>query len=826
MFVDVILPLPVEGLFTYSVPDDFSGQVETGKRVVVQFGKKKIYTGLIHSVHSNPPKDYEAKEILSVLDSIPVVNSIQLKFWEWMASYYMATLGEVMNASLPSALKLTSESKIVSNPSFNGDISLLNEKEYLLTLALQNRDELTVTDVSKIVGQGNVINLIKNLIEKQVISMKEELIEQYRPKVTAFVRLTDKFRDDTSLNELFDELNKRAYKQLELVISYINLSSKKNVRFDEVSRTDLLNSAKASSAQLDALVKKGVFEVFEKKTSRLLEFESNLTSDSIILTDHQREALKKITETFHQKDIVLLHGITSSGKTEIYIKLINDYLREGKQVLYLLPEIALTTQIINRLRKYFGNKIGVYHSRYNENERVEVWNAVIKNSNEKPVNQYHQVILGARSALFLPFDNLGLVLVDEEHDTSYKQQDPAPRYHARDSALYLARLHGAKTLLGSATPSIESYYNSISEKYGLIELTERYGGIQLPEISVVDIKDEARNQHMQSIFSQFLLDHIHNTLDNHEQAILFQNRRGFSLRIECDTCNWVPQCRNCDVTLIYHKKSNHLRCHYCGYTMNVPEKCPLCKNTRLTMQGFGTEKVEEELAVFFPDAAITRMDLDTTKTRYAHQQIINDLESRKIDILVGTQMVTKGLDFDNVSIVCILNADNMITFPDFRAYERSFQMMAQVSGRSGRKNRRGKVIIQTSNPQHKVIKNVVENDYLSMYNQELTERQKFKYPPFYRLVLLKLQHREPKLLNIAADILAGQLRQRFPKRILGPEYPLISRVKNLYIKQIMIKIERSESASAIKMEIRKLIYKFQTAQEYKSIRVIINVDPI
>ncbi|MCX6235884.1 MAG: primosomal protein N' [Bacteroidetes bacterium] len=826
MFVDVILPLPVPGLFTYSVPPELDDQVESGKRVVVQFGKHKIYSGLIHTVHSVPPKDIHPKEILSVPDSIPLVNPIQIAFWEWMASYYMSTLGEVMTASLPSALKLSSESKIVINPSFTGDISLLNEKEYLVALALQNQEELTITDVSMIVRQGKVIPLIKNLIEKQVISIREELVEQYRPKIENFVRLTDKFRDDTALNKLFDELNKRAFKQLELLVSYIKLSSGGRAGFDDIRRIDLLKSVKASASQLDSLIKKKIFETIEKKTSRLGEFQSNLTADTITLTDHQRKAFDQIKETFRHKDIVLLHGITSSGKTEMYIKLIQEYLDAGKQVLYLLPEITLTTQIISRLRKYFGSKIGVYHSRYNENERVEIWNAVVKNCLSKPVNQNHQVILGARSALFLPYDNLGLVIIDEEHDTSYKQQDPAPRYQARDSALYLARLHGAKTLLGSATPSVESYHNALSEKYGLVELTERYGGIQLPEISVVDIKAETRRKQMQSIFSQFLLDHIHHALLNHEQAILFQNRRGFSLRIECDTCNWVPQCKNCDVTLIYHKKSNHLRCHYCGYTMYVPGKCPLCKNTRLIMQGFGTEKVEEELAVFFPDAAITRMDLDTTKTRYAHQRIINDLEARKIDILVGTQMVTKGLDFDNVNMVCILNADNMLTFPDFRAHERSFQMMAQVSGRSGRKNKRGKVIIQTANPQHPVIKDVVENDYLSMYNREIMQRQKFKYPPFYRLVLVKLQHRDLNLLNKAAEVLAAQLRQRFPKRILGPEYPLISRIKNLYIKQVMIKIERTESASAMKTEISKLIDKFQTALEYKPVRVIINVDPI
>jgi primosomal protein N' (replication factor Y) len=825
-FVDVILPLPVQRYFTYAVPPELDDEVWPGKRVVVQFGKSRIYTALIHAVHEQPPVDYATKTVKSVIDAWPVVNTLQMAFWEWMASYYMTTPGEVMNASLPSALKLSSESKVVINALFDGDISSLNEKEYLIALALQNQPELTMTDVAKIVGQGKVIPLIKTLTEKQVISVREDLVDTYRPQVEICTRLSEKYHDSDSLHAIMDELEKRAHKQLELLLSFIHLTSQAKPKVDELRRSELLKSVKASNVQLDALVKKGVFELVERQTSRIEASEALMTAGSIVLTAHQQQAFESIHDVLKEKEVALLHGITSSGKTEIYIKLIQEYLAAGKQVLYLLPEIALTTQIINRLRKYFGNRIGVYHSRYNENERVEIWQAVIRNGLKQPSSQTYQVILGARSALFLPFDNLGLVIVDEEHDTSYKQQDPAPRYHARDAALYLARLHDAKTVLGSATPSLESYYHAKSGRYGLIEMTERYGGIQLPEIKVVDIKAEGRKHQMKSIFSQILLDQVEQALAGHEQAILFQNRRGFSLRIECDTCNWVPQCKNCDVTLIYHKKSNHLRCHYCGYTMRVPDRCPLCKNTRLRMQGFGTEKVEEELAVFFPGAAITRMDLDTTHTRYAHQKIISELEQGRIDILVGTQMVTKGLDFDNVSVVSILNADNMITFPDFRSFERSFQMMAQVSGRSGRKKKRGTVIIQTSNPAHPVIKDVVENDYLAMYEQEIIQRQKFRYPPFFRLVLLKLQHRDPRVLNDAAAVLAGQLRQRFPKRILGPEYPLISRVKNLYIKQILVKIDRKISASAMKNEMKKIIEKFQCAREYKSVRIIVNVDPV
>ncbi|MCD4745344.1 MAG: primosomal protein N' [Bacteroidales bacterium] len=827
LFADVLLPLPVSGLFTYRVPYDMNDSIIVGQRVVVQFGKKKIYTAIVTKIHQNPPANNYVKYISSILDIQPLVNHIQLKFWDWISEYYMCTKGEVMNVALPSALKLASESKIVLNPDFNDNFDLLNEKEYLIAEALSIQKTLTITEVAEIVDQKKIIHLIKTLIEKGVVLVEEELKERYKPKIETYVRLTEKYNDEDNLKEAFKILEKKAYKQLELLMSYITLSNNFSNKLLEVKRPQLLKSINASSAQLNSLIKKGILETYEKISSRLEQYNASLKVENIQLNEFQSKAYQEIKKAFQEKDVVLFHGVTSSGKTEIYIKLIKETIDQGKQVLYLLPEIALTTQIINRLKKYFGENINVYHSKYNENERVEIWNKVLKRSiNNELQKSDFQIILGPRSSLFLPFNNLGLIIVDEEHDSSYKQYDPAPRYNARDSAIYLASMHKAKTILGSATPSIESYFNAKSGKYALVELNKRYGGIQMPEILVVDLKKESRQKTMKSHFSSFLLKHIEEALKNNEQVILFQNRRGFSLRLECDICNYMPECKNCDVTLIYHKHINQLRCHYCGYSTRIPERCPACGSTNIIMKGFGTEKVEEELAILLPEARISRMDLDTTRSKNAYQKIINDFEEKRIDILVGTQMVTKGLDFDNVSIVGVLNADNMINFPDFRSFERSFQLMAQVSGRAGRKNKRGKVIIQAFNPYHSVIRYVIDNDYSSMFQTQIAERKNFKYPPFYRLIQLKLKHKDYKLLNNAAGDLAKQLRGKFGNRILGPEYPIVSRIKNQYLKHILIKLERNISLSSMKLELKKQIDIFYTEQNYKSVRVLIDVDPL
>ncbi len=823
LFVDVILPLPVPGLFTYRVPYELNNQVTKWKRVVVQFGKKKIYTAIVANVHEVPLNNYSVKYILSVLDQNLIMTGVQFKFWNWMSSYYMCEPGEVMNVAIPSALKLASETSIVLNPGFDKNVDGLNEKEFLIVEALDIQKKLTLTEIENIIEQKKVIPVIKGLIEKNIVVVEEELKERYKPRKETFVKIAKAYHDDKKLQEVFSQLEKRAYRQLEVLMTIISLSNFGHQQEKEVKQTKLTKNPKFTVSTINSLKKKGILEVYRKTTSRLEESVATNLPEDIKLNDYQQTAFDQIEQSFNLNNVALLHGVTSSGKTEIYIKLIQLVLDKGKQVLYLLPEIALTTQIINRLRKYFGNKVGVYHSRYNENERVEVWNSVLQ-SDVKKTN--YQIILGPRSALFLPYKNLGLIIIDEEHDYSYKQFDPAPRYNARDAAVYLGIQHKANVLLGSATPSVESYYNTKIGKYDLIELNQRYGDIQMPEILVADVKKETRQKTMKSHFSSFLLNYITEALQEKKQVILFQNRRGFSLRLECETCNWMPECKNCDVTLIYHKQINLLKCHYCGYSRKVPERCDSCGSTHIQMKGFGTEKVEDELEIFFPDARIKRMDLDTTRSKHAYQSIINDFEEGRIEILVGTQMVTKGLDFDNVSVVGILNADNMIHFPDFRSYERSFQLMAQVSGRAGRKNKRGKVIIQSWNPYHSVIRDVIDHDYQSMYSSQILERRNFKYPPFYRLISIHLKHRDSRLLNEAAKDFTILLRNKLGKRVLGPEYPLVARIKNFYIKNVLVKLERDEHLVTYKQDIISIVDSFKKESSYKSVRIIIDVDPV
>ena len=823
LFVDVLLPLPVAGTFTYRVPMELNNSVGLWKRVVVQFGQKKVYTAVVVKIHETPPKLYAVKYILSVIDANPIMNENQYDFWKWMASYYMCEPGEVMNAAIPSALKLASETKIMLNPDFTGDFDALPEKEYLVAEALDIQKQLTVSEVENIVSLKNTFSLIKTLLEKEVVILEEELKEKYKPKKEAYITLSESYRDEAKLQELFSELEKRAFRQVEVLMAYISLSGFGSEKEKRIQKAALTNKVEKASSAIVSLEKKGVFVTTLTEVSRLDEFNASDSPGNIELSEDQAEAISRIKSGFENHQVVLFHGVTSSGKTEIYIKLINEVIQQGKQVLYLLPEIALTTQIINRLRKYFGKQVGIYHSKYSENERVEIWNHVL--SDESDPSKY-QIIIGPRSALFLPYSNLGLVIVDEEHDYSFKQFDPAPRYNARDAAIYLGALYKANVLLGTATPSIESYFNAKTGKYSIVELNARFGDIQMPEIFVADLKKETRERTMKSHFSSLLMEHMNEALKKNEQVILFQNRRGYSLRLECDTCSWMPECKNCDVTLIYHKHFNQLKCHYCGYSRRVPERCDSCGSTHLKMKGFGTEKLEDELAIFYPEARIRRMDLDTTRSKFAYQNIITDFENGRIDILVGTQMVTKGLDFDNVSIVGIMNADNLISYPDFRSYERSFQQMAQVSGRAGRKNKRGKVIIQTFNPYHSVIRDVIANDYVSMYSSQILERRNFKYPPFYRLINLNLKHKEARTLNDGARELAIILRETFGNRILGPEYPLVAKIKNLYIKRILIKLERDEHLLDNKQKVLELIEKFKGLALYKNIRVIIDVDPL
>ncbi len=671
LFADVLLPLPVKGTFTYRVPYELNDFVQEGQRVAVQFGKKKVYAGLIKKLHEKVPETIP-KYILSILDEKPVVNNIQFRFWEWISSYYLSTEGEVMNAALPSAFKLASESKVMLFPGFSPDEHIMDEFEYRVTEALMQKGKLTIDEITKQVGFQKVLPLLKKMMDKRMIYMEEELKGGYKPKLEKMIVLSPAYHPEESLKQLMDELGKRAHKQLECLMTYLTLAGFGD-QPKPVAKAELMQKSGSSPAVLKALTDKGVFETEERVVSRF-QVEENGEMLPVELNKHQEQAYEEIKHGFSERKVVLLHGVTSGGKTEIYIKLMEETIRQGKQVLYLLPEIALTTQIITRLRKYFGDQVGVYHSRYSKDERAEVWNHLLGYQLSDDMTRYN-IILGPRSAMFLPYDNLGLVIVDEEHDQSYKQFDPAPRYHARDAAVYLSTMHNARVVLGSATPSIESYYNTKQGKYKLVELTERYGGMQMPEIVVVDMRDEKRRRMSKSHFSSVLLKEMKLALEEQKQVILFQNRRGFSLRLECDQCAWVPQCKYCDVTLTYHKASELLKCHYCGYSTTIPHSCGECGSTHLKMQGFGTEKVVEELAMIMPEARIDRMDLDSTRTKHAFNRIITDFEDRRTDILIGTQMVTKGLDFDNVRVVGVLSADNMLSFPDFRAHERSFQLM-------------------------------------------------------------------------------------------------------------------------------------------------------
>ncbi|MBN3036370.1 MAG: primosomal protein N' [Bacteroidales bacterium] len=824
-FADVLLPLPVPGVFTYRIPDELCEAVKPWKRVIVQFGRQKIYTALVVNIHDRLPSGTPVKPILSVPDEHPLTNPVQYRFWQWMADYYLCHPGEVMNAALPSALKMTSETQLVLHPEFDGNTDSFSRKEELVVQALGHRGKISLDDLTSITGVLKVIPIVRSLLERKVILLSEELKQPLKPLKVAYIRLSESCRTEERLRQVFNDLEKRAFRQLEVLMSYISMSGPGR-GYPEVRKTELTSDRPGSAAALQALVSKGILEQVTRTESRLVHSAESARPEDIILNEEQISALDSIRSQFGEKEVVLLHGVTSSGKTELYIRLIAEAIREGRQVLYLLPEIALTTQIIMRLRKYFGSRVGVYHSRYNEQERAEIWERVLHSSPEGHTGDDYQVILGARSALFLPFSRLGLVIVDEEHDSSYKQTDTAPRYHARDSAVFLASLHGARVLLGSATPSIESYFNCRTGKYGLASMTGRYGGIQMPEILVADIRDELRKKTMHSHFSSLLMEHIGEALRAGEQVILFQNRRGFALRLECDTCHWMPECERCDVTLIYHKSERHLRCHYCGFTRSVPTRCESCGSVHLKMKGFGTEKVEEELAILFPEARIRRMDLDTTRSRQSYQQIIKDFEQRRIDILVGTQMITKGLDFDHVSVVGILNADNMISFPDFRSFERSFQLMAQVSGRAGRKNKRGRVIIQTYRPHHSVIRYVMENDYLSMYQSQVLERRQYRYPPFYRLVQLEVRHRNNETVSRAAMHLAGMLREHRGLIVLGPEYPLVSRIRSQYIMKILIKLERGPQLTALKKTVMDTVDRFHAAASFKGVSLIPDVDPI
>ena len=812
-FVEVILPLSLAKTFTYSVSETEYHYIKKGMRVAVPFGKSKIYTALVIELHQNAPTLYDAKEIHQILDEKPLVTPTQIEHWQWIASYYMCAIGDVFRGAIPSALLLESETVISQIQNIHVDESQLSDDEYLICQALQHQSSLKVHDIISILNKKSVFPILQKLIDKNILVLQEEMLETYKPKLVRYVRLNNEFDSNNGLQQLLETL-KGAVKQKEVILSYFQLTAteKKPITVKKLSEI-----SQSTSGIIKALIDKNIFEEYYLQEDRV-NFQGDSIEVELKLSSPQEVAFNSINESLSNKEVCLLHGVTASGKTEIYIKLIEDYLAKGNQVLYLLPEIALTTQLVGRLRTHFGNKVAVFHSKYSNNERVEVWNQVLEKSEKA------QIVIGARSALFLPFQNLGFVIVDEEHEQTYKQVDPAPRYHARDAAIVLAGLQKAKVLLGSATPSLESYNNAKTGKFGLVTLTERYGNVTLPEIELVDLKDKYFRKKMSGHFSEVLIEEITKSLTLGEQVILFQNRRGYSPLLECLTCGHVPQCQQCDVSLTYHKHKNQLRCHYCGYSIAKPTNCHACSSVNLTTKGFGTEQIQQELVALFPSHKIGRMDQDTTRGKFGFEKIIDSFKNREIDILVGTQMLGKGLDFDNVTLVGIMNADNLLYHPDFRAYERSFQMMAQVSGRSGRSEKQGKVIIQTYTPLHNTIQQVTRNDYESMFKEQLLEREIYKYPPYYKLIKLTLKHRDYDKLKEGSMWLYQVMQQSLPMPVLGPEEPAISRIRNEYIRTIMIKIPAATSIVTTKSTLQKILNSFEAVAAYRSIRVIVNVD--
>ena len=815
-YVDVILPLPLPKSFTYSLPDKNMEEVQIGCRVVVPFGRKKFYTAIVRNIHYCAPTEYEVKEISALLDASPILLPNQFKFWEWIADYYLCAQGDVYKAALPSGLKLESETIVEYNPDFEADAPLPEREQRILDL-LAIDSQQCVTKLEKDSGIKNILTVIKSLLDKEAIFVKEELRRTYKPKTEARVRLVGT-ADEKRLHILFDILS-RAPKQLALLMKYVECSGVLGAGTPkEVSKKELLQRADVAPSVLNGLVDKKIFEIYYHEIGRLDKQEKEIVELNP-LNEFQQRAFDEVVQSFQEKNVCLLHGVTSSGKTEIYIHLIEEAIRQGKQVLYLLPEIALTTQITERLQRVFGARLGIYHSKFPDAERVEIWRKQLGENG-------YDIILGVRSSIFLPFRNLGLVIVDEEHENTYKQQDPAPRYHARSAAIVLAAMYGAKTLLGTATPSIESWQNAREGKYGFVQLKERYKEIQLPEIIPVDIKELHRKKRMVGQFSPLLIQYMKEALEQKEQVILFQNRRGFAPMVECRTCGWVPKCKNCDVSLTYHKGINQLTCHYCGYTYQLPKSCPACEGTELVNRGFGTEKIEDDIKILFPEAAVARMDLDTTRTRSAYEKIIADFEQGKTDILIGTQMVSKGLDFDHVSIVGILNADTMLNYPDFRSYERAFQLMAQVAGRAGRKNKRGRVVLQTKSIDHPIIHQVIANDYEDMVGGQLAERQMFHYPPYYRLVYVYLKNHNEALLDQMAAVMADKLRAVFGNRVLGPDKPPVARIQTLFIKKIVVKIEQNAPMGRARELLLRIQREMIEDERYKSLIVYYDVDPM
>lgn len=824
-YLEVILPLPVGSTFTYTLDTEQSEEALVGRRVVVPFGPSKIYAGVVRSVSDNKPKgDYELKSVIDILDAHAIVSREQLALWAWIADYYMCSLGEVMKAALPAGLKLESETTVRLNTEF-GEWDSLSPVENEVISLLQDGKSHSVASLQKNIGVNRVLRVMRSLIEKGAVEAGERLASSFRPKKEAHVRLNNKYLSESALNALFESLNKTP-RRYQLVLKLVELADiplslkLKNPRLvREVSKAALLKESAASAAVLAGLKAKGVVEIYDYEVGRLNNKDAATIMEQLPLSPAQQRAYDEILSCLKQKNVCLLHGVTSSGKTEIYIRLIRQALSEGKQVLYLLPEIALTTQITDRLRRVFGNRLGVYHSKFPDNERVEIW---LKQAGKNP----YDVLLGVRSSLLLPHPKLGLVIVDEEHEPSYKQQDPAPRYNARDTAIVMARRYGAKVLLGTATPSVETYHNATTGKYGYVRLTERFGQVMLPQVRVVDIQDLMRRKLMHFPFSPDLENEIRQALAHKEQVILFLNRRGYAPVVECTTCGWVPRCQYCDVSLTYHLDDHRLHCHYCGNSYPVPTECPNCHSHELRSFGLGTEKVEEEVHRRFPAARTARLDLDTTRSRLSYQRILGDFSRGRTDILIGTQMVSKGLDFGNVRVVGIVDADKIINRPDFRAHERAFQMMMQVAGRAGRRDTKGTVILQTRRADNLVIRQVVESDYEGMYKNELDERRKYFYPPFYRLIYVWFKHKDERVAQEGAQRMSVLMQEHFRGGVLGPDKPEVSRISMFHLRRAALKVSPALSTHSVRMALLSIADKVHAIPHLHSLHIYFDVDPL
>jgi len=813
MFAEILIPLALPRNYTWSVPEALRSQVRIGCRVEVNLGRQKRYAGIVKALHEQAPAGVAVKDILSVLDPEPVIQPWQPDFWEWLASYYCCTEGDVMAAALPAHFKLSSETVLVFNDEYGDDFSDLESEEYLVAEALLMKHELRLAEVQQILDTAHVYPVVNKLIGKSVCHVWESLKQTYAPRKETFVVLQPEYSNEDRLSELLNNWS-RAPKQMELLLGYLHLMKTEG----EVTKSALLKKSGASDAQLKGLVDKGILRTERRNVDRLFFLPKDVRID-FELTAAQQRAFLEVEEALQNKPVCLLHGVTSSGKTLIYIRLIEQLIRQGRQVLYMLPEIALTAQIIRRLQKYFGGHIGIYHSRFNQNERVEIWNKV-KTGELK-------VVLGARSSLFLPFQDLGLIICDEEHDTSYKQQEPAPRYQGRDAAIYLGGLSGAKVLLGSATPSLETYFNAKAGKFGLVELNERYGDVKLPSIQLVDLRAVPRKQGEKVMFSVHLLEEMKSTIARGKQIILFQNRRGYAPYQLCTVCGWIAQCKHCDVSLTYHKFSNKLKCHYCGQVYPTVHTCMGCGSDKLVQKSFGTERIEEVLSEQLPEARVGRMDFDAIRNKNAHDVLIQQFEQKKLDVLVGTQMVVKGLDFDNVELVGVIDADGLLHFADFRVHERAFQLMEQVSGRAGRRDGKGEVLIQTNTPNHPLLQHLLRHDYISMYAEEIDKRRQFFYPPFSRIIMLHFRHKEREVVTDAAHFLTRKLATPYEPYLVGPAEPTVNRVRNQYLMELMVKLPRDSALiKKCKEDIHRHCAALHFENRFKKVQVVVDVDAL